>query len=326
MQIITREDEARAIIQSKMPQISTIVANDKAKASTFASAIVNMANDSNLTNCSVASIVNTAMQIVQIGLHPNKLFGQAYVVPYGKTAQLQIGYKGLIALGMRNGWKFRAVAVYKCDTFNLEFNGLDDKIHFVPNYDERNDDDGAWVYENLLGVIVYAKDSTDSVFSDFVSKKKLEKLRTTSPNQKAGVLSGVWATWAEEMYKAKALKYVATRLPINDRLTEAVSIEDEPIRQTIIDAQVKEQPKDLNQILKEQKALQKPQPTTQPEILDYDTTTGEVIEPNPYDLLQTELINRGVSESKAENIVTRYTKEQVKAFLNDPSSIDSLVE
>lgn len=320
MQITQRENEARAIISSKMPQINTIVANDKAKASTFASAIVNMANDYNLKNCKVESIVNTAMQIVQIGLNPNKLFGQAYVVPYKDAAQLQIGYKGLIALGMRNGWRFRAVAVYKCDTFNLEFNGLDDKIHFVPNYDERNDDDGAWVYNNLVGVIVYAKDSTDSVFSDFVSKKKLEKLRTASPNQKAGVLSGVWATWSEEMYKAKALKYVATRLPINDRLTEAVSMEDEPFRQNTQELQIKEQPKDLNQILKEQKSQK------EPEILDYDTTTGEVMTPNPYDLLQDELTRRGVSENNAENIVTRYTKEQVKAFLNDPNSIDSLIE
>ena len=80
-QLQTREQDARALVGSKMSQISTIVGNDKAKASVFASAIVNMANDGNLRNCSVESIVNTAMQIVQIGLHPNKLFGQAYVVP-----------------------------------------------------------------------------------------------------------------------------------------------------------------------------------------------------------------------------------------------------
>ncbi|MDL0089999.1 recombinase RecT [Campylobacter gastrosuis] len=320
MQITQRENEARAIINAKMGQISTITAGDKAKASAFASAMINLANDANLAKCKVESVINTAMQIVQIGLHPNKLFGQAYVVPYGNTAQLQIGYKGLIALGMRNGWRFRAVAVYKCDTFNLEFNGLDDKIHFVPNYDERNDDDGAWVFNNLVGVIIYAKDSIDSVFSDFVSKKKLEKLRTASPNQKAGVLSGVWATWSEEMYKAKALKYVATRLPINDRLTEAVNMEDEPFRQNTQELQIKEQPKDLNQILKEQKSQK------EPEILDYDATTGEVMTPNPYDLLQDELIRRGVSENSAENIVTRYNTEQVNAFLSDPSSIDSLAE
>ena len=187
-QIQPREQQARALVSSKMNQISTIVSNDKAKASIFASAIANMANDYGLRNCSVESIVNTAMQIVQIGLNPNKLFGQAYVVPFklkngGETAQLQIGYKGLISLGMKNGWKFRAVAVYDCDDFSLEFNGLDDKIHFAPNYDERSDDDGDWVFNHLVGVIVYAKDSSDNVFSEFVSKKKLEKLRLKSQNQ-----------------------------------------------------------------------------------------------------------------------------------------------
>lgn len=187
-QIQPRKQQARALVGSKMNQIQTIVSNDKAKASIFASAIANMANDYGLRNCSVESIVNTAMQIVQIGLNPNKLFGQAYVVPFklkngGETAQLQIGYKGLISLGMKNGWKFRAVAVYDCDDFSLEFNGLDDKIHFTPNYDERSDDDGDWVFSHLVGVIVYAKDSNDNVFSEFVSKKKLEKLRLKSQNQ-----------------------------------------------------------------------------------------------------------------------------------------------
>ena len=189
-QIQTREQDARALVGSKMSQISTIVGNDKAKASVFASAIANMANDYGLRNCSVESIVNTAMQIVQIGLNPNKLFGQAYVVPFklkngGETAQLQIG------------WKFRAVAVYDCDDFSLEFNGLDDKIHFAPNYDERSDDDGDWVFNHLVGVIVYAKDSSDNVFSEFVSKKKLEKLRLKSQNQsKKDKLEYIWLDWA----------------------------------------------------------------------------------------------------------------------------------
>lgn len=316
MQITQRENEARAIINAKMGQISTITAGDKAKASAFASAMINLANDANLAKCKVESVINTAMQIVQIGLNPNKLFGQAYVVPYGNTAQLQIGYKGLIALGMRNGWRFRAVAVYRCDEFNLEFNGLNDKIHFVPNYDERNDDDSTWVFDNLIGVIVFAQDSTECVFSDFVSKKKLEKLRTTSPNQKSGNLSGVWATWAEEMYKAKALKYVATRLPINERLTEAFALEDEPfLAEQTKEIKTKKEPVEAKHDLNE--------------ILEVDLSTGEVLtpsEPNPYAVLEAELIKRGVDENTAENIVTRYNTEQVNAFLNDPNSIDSLVE
>lgn len=328
-QIQPREQQARALVGSKMNQIQTIVSNDKAKASIFASAIANMANDYGLRNCSVESIVNTAMQIVQIGLNPNKLFGQAYVVPFklkngGETAQLQIGYKGLISLGMKNGWKFRAVAVYDCDDFSLEFNGLDDKIHFAPNYDERSDDDGDWVFTHLVGVIVYAKDSSDNVFSEFVSKKKLEKLRLKSQNQsKKDKLEYIWLDWAEEMYKAKALKYVASRLPINDRLAEAVSAEDEPITK-----QETPLPKaGLNELLS---SSEKPNSSvsaknSQTEYIEAAPLEVEIA-PLPHDLLQSELIKRGASEIEAEKLVERLSIDEATAYLNDPSSIDNLIE
>ena len=341
-QIQTREQDARALVGSKMSQISTIVGNDKAKASVFASAIANMANDYGLRNCSVESIVNTAMQIVQIGLNPNKLFGQAYVVPFklkngGETAQLQIGYKGLISLGMKNGWKFRAVAVYDCDDFSLEFNGLDDKIHFAPNYNERSDDDGDWVFSHLVGVIVYAKDSSDNVFSEFVSKKKLEKLRLKSQNQsKKDKLEYIWLDWAEEMYKAKALKYVASRLPINDRLAEAVSVEDEPITKQ----ETAQAPKaGLNELLS---SSEKPNSSvgaknSQTEKAEYiEAAPLEIematvkenltVEPMPHDLLQSELVKRGASETEAEKLVERLSIDEATAYLNDPNSIDALME
>ena len=334
-QIQPREQQARALVGSKMNQI---VSNDKAKASIFASAIANMANDYGLRNCSVESIVNTAMQIVQIGLNPNKLFGQAYVVPFklkngGETAQLQIGYKGLISLGMKNGWKFRAVAVYDCDDFSLEFNGLDDKIHFAPNYNERSDDDGDWVFSHLVGVIVYAKDSSDNVFSEFVSKKKLEKLRLKSQNQsKKDKLEYIWLDWAEEMYKAKALKYVASRLPINDRLAEAVSAEDEPITK-----QENPSPKaGLNELLS---SSEKPNSlvgakNSQTEYIEAAPLEVEIatvkekltVEPMPHDLLQSELVKRGASEIEAEKLVERLSIDEATAYLNDSSSIDNLIE
>lgn len=327
-QLQIREQDARALVGSKMSQISTIVGNDKAKASVFASAIVNMANDGNLRNCSVESIVNTAMQIVQIGLHPNKLFGQAYVVPYKGVAQLQIGYKGLISLGMKNGWKFRAVAVYKCDAFEIEFNGLEDKINFKPNYDERSDDDGDWVFNNLVGVIVYAKDSGENVFSEFVSKKKLEKLRLKSQNQtQKDKLANIWLEWAEEMYKAKALKYVASRLPINDRLAEAVSLEDEPIRAEQNAPKIETKAtQNLNELLS---SSEKPNSSNDEEFIEAAPVEVE-IDVNedvlPLDALQSELMKRGASEAEAEKLLKRVSPDEAKAYLADPNSIDALME
>ena len=228
--ITPREKEVRDLVKGKQAILKQIV-NDKAKQSKYSSAIVQIAMNKNLEKVNPESVVNTAFEIVQAGLNPNPLFGQAYVVPFKGVAQLQIGYKGWILLTSRAGWKVRAVSVYDVDDFDIEFAGLSDNIHFTPNYDEREEDDGAWVYKHLKGVIVYAQDRSGTTYSEFVPFRKLEKLRLKSQNQKAGQLSYIWLEWAEEMYKAKALKYVLTRLPIDDSIQEAIAKEDEVYRE-----------------------------------------------------------------------------------------------
>ena len=333
-QLQTREQNARDLVGLKMSQIQTILGGDKAKASIFASAIVNIANDKDLRGCNVESIVNTAMQIVQIGLHPNKLFGQAYVVPYGGVAQLQIGYKGLISLGYRNGWKFRAIAVYSCDKFEINFAGIKDEINFTPSYDERDETDGKWVFDNLRGVLVFAVDKQGAEFSEFVSKKKLEKLRLKSQNQKSqDKLAHIWLEWAEEMYKAKAIKYVASRLPINDSLAEALSLEDEPTRAEQSKPQTPKT-QNLNELLSSPEKPnssvgEKNSQTDEAEYIEaapIEVEIGMNEDVLPLDALQNELMNRGASEAEAEKLLERVSPDEAKAYLADPNSIDALME
>lgn len=50
------------------------------------------------------------------------------------------------------------------------------------------------------------------------------------------------------------------------------------------------------------------------------------VEPMPLDLLQSELVKRGASEVEAENLVERLSIDDATAYLNDPSSIDNLIE
>lgn len=229
-----REIQAKELIREKMQQIRLWADDDKQRASQFGTALTALSQNNNLSECSVESILNVGFDIVQIGLNPNPLYGQAYVVPYViKTkagsftvAQLQIGYKGYIATAYKNGWLCRAVAVYMCDGYSSEFGGLKDVIHFTPNYEERNDDDSAWVYNNLKGVLVYAKDSHNNEYTEFISFRKLEKIRLKSPNQKEGSVQYIWEEWTEEMYKAKAIKYVLSRLPINEKVYESIAKED----------------------------------------------------------------------------------------------------
>ena len=134
------------------------------------------------------------------------------------------------------------------------------------------------------------------------------------------------------MYKAKALKYVASRLPINDRLAEAVSAEDEPITK-----QENPSPKaGLNELLS---SSEKPNSlvgakNSQTEYIEAAPLEVEIatvkekltVEPMPHDLLQSELVKRGASETEAEKLVERLSLDDATAYLNDPSSIDTLME
>lgn len=302
-QLQPREQEARAIIGSKMNQLNALLGGNKAKASAFASAIANLANDTNLIRCSIDSIVNCAMQIVQIGLNPNKLLGQAYVVAYGNGAQLQIGYKGLIALGYKNGWKFRAVLIYACDEFSIEFGGICDKIKLIPNYDAQNASDNAWLEANLKGAVVFAMDKDGVEFSEFVSVSKLKKLRASAKT------SGVWNTWGEEMYRAKALKYVLSRLPITEALLEALS-QEEPIATP--------QPKaDI---------FTKQIPTPQAQALT-DIKDEPIIDAQPLsqDLIDN-LCERGVYEFTAKAHVKTLSEQSINEILSSPQSLDALAQ
>lgn len=321
-QLQIREQDARDLVRAKMDVIKTITGGDKAKMSAFAASLTAMASDPALSICSVQSVIGAGLEIVRLGLNPNKTFGQAYVVPFKSKAQLQIGYKGWLSLAYRNGWIFRALAAYKCDEFEINFAGIKDDIKFSPNYDERDETNSLWVFNNLRGVIVYVKDAGGNEFSEFVPFKKLEQLRLKSQNQKdKEALTNIWGEWAEEMYKAKAIKYVATRLPITEQIQEAINAENEAYKEQ---PKLEQQPQNLNEFLA--KAAQKKAEPVE-EIIEaapLEINVGEEV--LPLDALQNELVARGVDEIEAEKRMERMSPDEAKAYLSDPNSIDALAE
>ena len=325
-QLQIREQDARELVRAKMDVIKTITGGDKAKMSAFAASLTAMASDPALSICSVQSVIGAGLEIVRLGLNPNKTFGQAYVVPFKSKAQLQIGYKGWLSLAYRNGWIFRALAAYKCDEFEINFAGIKDDIKFSPNYDERDETNSLWVFNNLRGVIVYVKDAGGNEFSEFVPFKKLEQLRLKSQNQKdKEALTNIWGEWAEEMYKAKAIKYVATRLPITEQIQEAINAENEAYKEQ---PKPEPQPQNLNEFLAkatEKSAAELPNSTEEIiEAAPLEIDVGEEV--LPLDTLQNELVARGVDEIEAEKRMERMPPDEARAYLADPNAIDTLAE
>ena len=76
-----------------------------------------------LADCEPGSVVASVAQVASLGLDLTPAVGHAYLVPYGSKCQLQIGYKGFIALATRSHdvSSITAHAVYDGDHFEFEY-------------------------------------------------------------------------------------------------------------------------------------------------------------------------------------------------------------
>ena len=321
--------------EQKMSEIVALSGGSKVKADKFVTDLTLLGMDKSILECEPVSVFSVALKIAQVGLSIVKEQKQAYIVPFSergvKKAQLQIGYIGWRILAKRAGYDIDAELVYECDKFEYTVDENGKKFIFEANLKDRNETDAAWINENLLGAMVWARDK-NGVTRDFISAKKLNQLKNTNQAVKAGKFSA-WTNWSEEMYKAKAIKYIASKLPTDDfMLMSAVNAENEAY---------KEQPKfeapaaqNLNDLVN---SSEKPNSSTVKENLTVDD--AEFIEAAPVeveidvnddvlplDALQSELMKRGASEDEAEKLLARVSPDEAKAYLADPNSIDALME
>ncbi len=228
MNLVQRKTELKTQLAASQNQIKSLL-GDKERAFRFLAASLIVGSDQALNQCSTDSVVGALVGIAQLDLNPDKNIGHAYLVPYKGSCQLQVGYKGLIQLLYRAGWLVKAYPVYLNDEFSISFDGWDNQVTFVPDIDNREDDDNNWVYNNLRGVYVIARNSeTGDEYSDFVTKKLIEKTRLKSQNQKnPNKPEHIWADWYAEMARKTAIKKLAKMLPLGDsKAMTAIAMDD----------------------------------------------------------------------------------------------------
>lgn len=76
----------------------------KENASSFVASLIDLyASDKYLQECNPNQVVMEALKAATLKLPINKQLGFAYIVPYKKVPQFQLGYKGYIQLAMRTG-------------------------------------------------------------------------------------------------------------------------------------------------------------------------------------------------------------------------------
>jgi len=171
-----------------------------------------------LLECDPLSIVGSLMTAAQLGLEPDGILGLAYMVPFynnktrQKEAQLQIGYKGFLALARRSGVvsSIYSEIVYTKDVFKVTL-GTDHKLIHEPmlDMDDRGPIRGAYA-------VIFFKDGTHDF--EYMSAREIEKIRDNSP----GVIAArkfnrdtPWDSHPEEMFRKTPIRRLAKRMPLS---------------------------------------------------------------------------------------------------------------
>lgn len=103
-QVVLRSDAAKRKFEEVLGK----------KANGFVGSLLSLVGSTNLKNVDSNSVMTAAMKAATLDLPIEPSLGFAYVIPYGREAQFQIGYKGLIQLAIRSGQvtKLNAGPVY----------------------------------------------------------------------------------------------------------------------------------------------------------------------------------------------------------------------
>lgn len=169
-----------------------------------------------LLECSIESVFSAFITCAQLKLYPSNAGGEAYVLPYGKEAQFQLGYQGLITLLLRTGLveNITTSIVREKDVFEYE-EGLEPKLIHKPNV--MSNDRG-----NAIGcyAIAYIKGGTKQF--KVMNKDEILKFKEFSKAK-----SSDFSPWNKNdpelwMWRKTVIKQLAKTLSKNEDVQKAL--------------------------------------------------------------------------------------------------------
>ena len=180
-----------------------------------------------LLECTRESLYMSVLTACQLGLEPDGILGQGYLVPFydGKSKQMKVqfipGYRGLIDLARRSGEVSNIIAkeVCKNDTFEVDFSQEIPFIHKPRLEGERGPVTHFWAL---------ARFKDGGFHWDYMTRLEVEEIRDNSQGYKASLkyakrndkgeitdMNSPWFTNFVEMGKKTMIRRIAKYLPMN---------------------------------------------------------------------------------------------------------------
>ncbi len=217
-QITTTKDKinsVRAMLEKSKAQMALALPKHLSVDRMTRVAMTSIQKTPKLLECTPQSLIAAIIQCAQLGLEPDGVTGESYLVPYKTTCQLIPGYKGLIKLARQSGQlsTISARAVYEHDKFDYAY-GLNEKLEHTPT---QSDDPGKLAY-----VYAVAKLKDGGTQFEVMAVREINAIRSRS----RAADSGPWVTDFVEMAKKTVLRRLCKMLPASVELSRAVALDE----------------------------------------------------------------------------------------------------
>lgn len=204
-------DTVRAALEVMKPQLAMALPQHLTPERLLRVSMTAIQNTPKLLDCDRTSLFAAVMTCAQLGLEPDGILGQAYLVPYGNKVQFIPGYKGYLALA-RNSGEISTVQSHEVcanDFFEYAY-GIQEKLEHRPADGERGEIKYFYAYA------IY-KDS-GHIF-EVMSRADVDAIRDNSDGYKAFVAKKIkdnpWHSSYVQMGRKTAIRRLANYLPLN---------------------------------------------------------------------------------------------------------------
>ena len=173
-----------------------------------------VSNNENIRNCTVVSIMRSAVEAVKLGLEFTGTLAQCYLVPFGKECTLIVSYRGLMQM-MRDADStivdIEAQCVHENDSLTVDERTLH---HAYDLMGERGKTVGAYCRVTYEG---------GREKFEFMTRAQVEKIRAISKAKNASAWKDHW----DEMARKTVVRRLAKYLKLRPEAEEVISRDDE---------------------------------------------------------------------------------------------------
>ncbi|HTG34152.1 MAG TPA: recombinase RecT [Thermoanaerobaculia bacterium] len=163
-----------------------------------------------LLDCDRASLFAAVMTCAHLGLEPDGILGQAWLVPSRGKVQLVPGFRGFIALARNSGLvtSINAQAVHRNDHFDYAY-GLNERLEHVPAGGERGE---------ITHFYAYARFKDGGHHFDVMSRSEVDAAYRAGKSE-----NSAWVSGYAEMGKTTVIRRLSGYLPLTVRKAAALA-------------------------------------------------------------------------------------------------------